>query len=217
MPKKECGAKTRAGGKCKQPAMANGRCRLHGGKSLKGIAHPNYEGKGYSKYMPVGLLDTYQEFVSDNDNLALNNQIALIDTYVAQLIEELGDYSSAELWEQLQGHVRDYHKASTDTEEKNLLRFIFDIIEAGASYVSKWDTLHKAMEQRRKLVADERKRRIENEHMIPVDRALLAASALMESVKQNVHDRDTLTAIQADFIRIAGVVHQQRLDDGDPD
>lgn len=29
-----CGAKTRAGHTCRQPAMANGRCRLHGGKSI---------------------------------------------------------------------------------------------------------------------------------------------------------------------------------------
>jgi hypothetical protein len=28
-----CGARTRAGGCCRQPAMANGRCRLHGGLS----------------------------------------------------------------------------------------------------------------------------------------------------------------------------------------
>jgi len=30
---RRCGARTRAGGCCRQPAMANGRCRLHGGKS----------------------------------------------------------------------------------------------------------------------------------------------------------------------------------------
>jgi hypothetical protein len=28
-----CGAKTRSGTPCKSPAMANGRCRMHGGKS----------------------------------------------------------------------------------------------------------------------------------------------------------------------------------------
>jgi hypothetical protein len=28
-----CGAKTRAGGQCKAPAMRNGRCRMHGGTS----------------------------------------------------------------------------------------------------------------------------------------------------------------------------------------
>ncbi len=30
---RHCGAKTRAGGECKAPAMANGRCRVHGGAS----------------------------------------------------------------------------------------------------------------------------------------------------------------------------------------
>ncbi len=28
-----CGARTRKGTPCRQPAMKNGRCRLHGGKS----------------------------------------------------------------------------------------------------------------------------------------------------------------------------------------
>jgi hypothetical protein len=28
-----CGAKTRSGEPCKNPAMTNGRCRMHGGKS----------------------------------------------------------------------------------------------------------------------------------------------------------------------------------------
>lgn len=28
-----CGARTRSGGACRQPAMPNGRCRMHGGKS----------------------------------------------------------------------------------------------------------------------------------------------------------------------------------------
>ena len=28
-----CGARTRSGPSCRQPAMRNGRCRMHGGKS----------------------------------------------------------------------------------------------------------------------------------------------------------------------------------------
>jgi hypothetical protein len=40
-----CGARTRAGGKCGQIAIAvpNGRCRYHGGKSLSGTAHGRYK------------------------------------------------------------------------------------------------------------------------------------------------------------------------------
>jgi hypothetical protein len=36
----KCGAKTRAGGRCQQPGMPNGRCYLHGGKST-GPKTPN--------------------------------------------------------------------------------------------------------------------------------------------------------------------------------
>lgn len=37
-----CGARTRSGSPCKAPAMPNGRCRMHGGKSLSGAAHGRY-------------------------------------------------------------------------------------------------------------------------------------------------------------------------------
>jgi len=39
---KRCGARTRTGSPCKAPAMRNGKCRLHGGKSLSGRAHGRY-------------------------------------------------------------------------------------------------------------------------------------------------------------------------------
>lgn len=42
MPQVFCGAKTRCGGTCRQPAMKNGRCRLHGGKSKSGKDHGRY-------------------------------------------------------------------------------------------------------------------------------------------------------------------------------
>jgi len=181
---------------------------MHGGKSLAGVASPTYQGKGYSKYLPIGLIDTYNEFRNDPEKLALDDQIALVDTYATQLMEELGDYSSAELWDQLQSQVVEYHKA-TEAERRNLLDYIFQTIEAGASYVSKWDTLHKTMEQRRKLVVDERKRRIEMEQVISAEQAVLLVSGLMESVRQNVDDRTILTAIQADFVRLAGSPQRQ--------
>jgi hypothetical protein len=44
-----CGAKTRSGAACQNYPMANGRCRLHGGLSLKGEASPRYIHGKYSK------------------------------------------------------------------------------------------------------------------------------------------------------------------------
>lgn len=211
----QCKAKSKQSGqRCKRHAVPGMEvCAIHGGKSLKGVAHPNYQGKGFSKYIPVGLIDTFNEFRADPDKLVMDEQIAIVDTYMAQLLESLGDYSSPELWEQLQQQVMEYHKAP-DAERKNLLAYIFQTIEAGASYVSKWDTLHKALEQRRKLVADERKRRIEAEQMISAEQAMLIVTGLLESVRRNVSDRNTLTAIQADFIQLTATNSQQRIDSG---
>ena len=49
IPRVFCGAKTRKGGRCRQPAMKNGRCRLHGGKSLSGIQHGRYKHGRYTR------------------------------------------------------------------------------------------------------------------------------------------------------------------------
>ena len=49
IPRRFCGAKTRAGGMCRQPAMKNGRCRLHGGKSLSGKQHGRYKHGHYTR------------------------------------------------------------------------------------------------------------------------------------------------------------------------
>lgn len=48
-----CGAKTRSGGVCQSPAMPNGRCRLHGGKSTgapKGHTNSRKPGSLYSDF-----------------------------------------------------------------------------------------------------------------------------------------------------------------------
>jgi len=51
-----CGAKTRNGGKCQNmPRQLGGRCRMHGGNSLRGPEHPRYKDGKYSKYKPVDM------------------------------------------------------------------------------------------------------------------------------------------------------------------
>lgn len=53
-----CGAKTRNGGKCQNmPRQIGGRCRMHGGNSLRGPEHPRYKDGKYSKYRPADLFD----------------------------------------------------------------------------------------------------------------------------------------------------------------
>lgn len=54
-----CGAKTRAGTPCRRPAgwgtdhVGEGRCKLHGGRSLRGFLHPRYKHGRYAQYEVV--------------------------------------------------------------------------------------------------------------------------------------------------------------------
>ena len=50
---RECGAKTRKGTPCRSPAMRNGRCRMHGGKSM-GAPKGNQNAWKHGYYSKVG-------------------------------------------------------------------------------------------------------------------------------------------------------------------
>src|SRR5690625_4654173 len=57
--RKRCGAKTGSGKPCKNGAMANGRCRMHGGKST-GAPKKNQNSKKhgfFSKFIPEETLE----------------------------------------------------------------------------------------------------------------------------------------------------------------
>ena len=59
-----CGARTRAGGVCRQPAMANGRCRLHGGKSKAGREHGQYK-HGFYTREAIALRKTLRDLLRE--------------------------------------------------------------------------------------------------------------------------------------------------------
>jgi phage gp16-like protein len=68
----QCGAKTRSGSKCQKHGMLNGRCRLHGGKSLSGKDHWNYQhGQATKEYR--------------RDTIEANSRIRLLELIAIEL------------------------------------------------------------------------------------------------------------------------------------
>jgi hypothetical protein len=60
--KTPCGARTRSGEPCKNATIGQtGRCRMHGGKLLGGIASPRYKHGKYSKNILGRLLGEWNE------------------------------------------------------------------------------------------------------------------------------------------------------------
>ena len=197
-----CGAKTRTGGTCTQPAMQNGRCRMHGGKHPKGLASPHYKTGKYSRYLPARLTARYEEAVSDPALLELRGDIALTDARLADLLSRVDTGESGALWQALQAlrlDVITYKRAGDTVKMAEALNALLDTIgQAHADYRA-WAEIGAVLDQRRRLVESERKRMVEMQQTLTVEKAMLLIGAIGGIIKAHVDDRTVLAKISADI------------------
>jgi len=80
-----CGAKTRSGAPCKNAAMSNGRCRLHGGTSP---GRPIIHGR-YSIRHRESLHNKMQEFLDDPAPANLMGELAVQRAFLQSFLDKL--------------------------------------------------------------------------------------------------------------------------------
>ena len=199
---KECGAKKKDGTPCRMSAMPNGRCRLHGGKSLAGMASPTFRSGKYSRYLPARMAARYEEAVSDPALLELRGDIALTDARLADLLGRVDSGESGALWARLMQARLDllaYRRAGDTVKTAEALNVLLDLVGQGHADYRAWAEIGGVIEQRRKLVESERKRLVEMQQTLTVERAMLLIGAISGVIKAHVHDRTTLAAIGRDI------------------
>ena len=199
---RECGAKTRQGGVCKQPALPNGRCHYHGGKSLAGLAFPTYQTGRYSKALPARLAARYATAEADPRLLELRDEVALTDARLADLLGRVDTGESGALWQALQTLRMDVlaaRRVGDTVRQAAALNALLDTIgQAHADYRA-WTEIGGVLEQRRRLVESERKRLVEMQQTLTVEKAMLLIGAIGGIIKAHVHDRAILSAIGRDL------------------
>ena len=199
---RECGAKTRQGGVCKQPALPNGRCHYHGGKSLAGLVSPTYQTGRYSKVLPARLAGRYAEAQADAALLELRDDVALTDARLADLLGRVDTGESGALWQALQALRLDviaYKRAGDTVKMAEALNALLDTIgQAHADYRA-WAEIGAVLDQRRRLVESERKRLVEMQQTLTVEKAMLLVGAIGGIIKAHVDDRSVLAKISADI------------------
>lgn len=201
---KACGANLKKGGECKGKGMENGRCRLHGGLTPKGMASPNFQTGRYSKYLPERLLQRYDEAQADAALIELRGEVSLMDVRLSELLERV-DAGDAATWRTALGKAWDEYRRTEGTVDGVKARAAVEgLIERGSSDSLAWAEIAGLVEQRRKLVESETKRLKDLQQMITAEKAMTLIASLAGIVKAHVTDRDTLAAISADLIRLAG-------------
>jgi hypothetical protein len=90
-----CGARRRDGGRCRQPGMQpSGRCRLHGGKSPRGLASPLTKTGRYSRDLPTRVAARYESALADPTLLSLRDDVAVLQAAITDVMAEIRDAES---------------------------------------------------------------------------------------------------------------------------
>jgi hypothetical protein len=78
-------------------------CSVHGGKSYKarGAAAANFKDGRYSKYLPSRLLESYTNAKDDPEILSLNDDIALTEARVTDVLQRVDANESGAMWDEL--------------------------------------------------------------------------------------------------------------------
>lgn len=210
LPHATCGAKTRSGKPCQAYAMANGRCRMHGGSSKVGITSGRFEHGRYSKHLPTRLAARYEEAAQDSELLNLRHDIALVESRLVDVLGRVDSGESGRLWRDLHASWNAFKRAralgKTD-EMAEALALHEQLISRGVSDYAAWHEVGDLLERKRKLAESERKRLTEMEQMMTAEQAMVLLSAVVDTVRRHVTDRAALAAISEDVRRLvaAGV------------
>lgn len=203
-----CTGHNRDGTQCKNGAVdGTTKCRMHGGKSLKGMAHPNYKTGKFSKHLPTRLLAQYHASLSDNRALSLREDIAVTDARITELVGRIDTQESGSAWQHVRDGLADL-RTGLRVQDSQLtasgLRQIQEAVNAGQSDYNTWQELHATIDQRRKLVESERKLMVELQQMMTIEDANLLIDTVVQSIRRNVTDVSALRAIQADISTLLG-------------
>ena len=131
-----CGAKTRAGGKCKAIGIKpSGRCQRHGGKSLSGPASATFKDGHRSKYLylPATLTARIENLTYDS----IGNLEDSVKTHIAletRINEEFSEGCSLERWQEVKELQKSYQRAvdeGSNPSSSECLDKVFALVDQG--------------------------------------------------------------------------------------
>jgi hypothetical protein len=177
-------------------------CRMHGGKTPKGPALPQFRTGKFSKVLPVRLAAAYREAAKDPELLSLRSEIALLDARIIELLGRAETGESGALWDALQHAWAQFRRerASGDVQGMHAAMAHLDaLMEQGLRDHLAWAEIGDAIEQRRKLVDSEQKRLVALRQVLSREQALTLIGVLTQIITKHIADRSTLAGIVADI------------------
>lgn len=173
------------------------RCGSHGGKTPSGLASPHHKTGLYSKYIPARLAGQYENLLTlGQDLFRLDDETAALTTLIQEALGKMETGESKEAWAKLQAlhsdmtEIGEIPNPDKTPEDVQLFNAYFaemgKIISHGNIAYAARDEVVNLVEQKRKLVGDERRDQAAKYQTMSFDRAMLIMTAMVSSFKQSL-------------------------------
>ena len=217
-----CGAKTRQKNEagqvqvCRQTQVSNnGRCRLHGGGSLSGPAHPAYRHGRYWRVLPLVLQPGYAEADQDRNKLSMEPELAVLDARIGQLMTQLESGESSDAWSEIRSLVNEVveaRRARDLVKSDAALAELLQLVES-PSPATVWADIYKLWDRRMRYVESERRRLLDAQMYVSVGHISQVFGALAESLRRNVRDPAERQGVVQTMRRLLGKSRPHALDE----
>jgi hypothetical protein len=177
---------------------------MHGGATPRGPALPQFRHGRYSKLLPAGLAERYQEMLGDQDLTSLRNDLALVSARLIEALEQIRDGISAaqvqairdafERYVSLEPRIDPAHEAAWTT-----LRAAVETNRGVEDDTAAWREVERLTDHKVRLVAAELRHLQAAQQTITAQQAMALAAALADAVRRHVTDPHVLGAITRDF------------------
>jgi hypothetical protein len=188
----QCTAKSkRTKERCQQPAM-HGRttCYMHGGVSTTiGAANVNYKHGKYSRYLPQRLQQTYAEALTSPKLLSLSEDLAVLESRLADLFQRVDSGESGAVWTDLKQALAAFSVAMGAGDVATMNRHfstMLTLVEQGTVDHAAWQEIESLWKTRARLTETETKTLQTMQQMISTEQLMLYMGALTDSIRQAV-------------------------------
>ena len=187
--KQLCSAHKKHGGACTQPAMPNGKCRMHGGKVRLGPSNPAWKHGRYSKVLPLRLSARYEDALLNPDLLSVRHDIAAAESQLADLFARLDTGESGAVWDALQKALAAFEEATAIGNRPVMhasLATLRRLITQGSSEYAAWDDIREMWQSRCKLTETEQRTLLVQQQMITVHELAGLLGVITHAIQERV-------------------------------
>ena len=205
-----CGSKKR--GKeaycANEGRMENGRCKNHGGRSLKGAASPTYKDGSTSKFRVAGhLLERFERYLADPELHHHRTSIAQIDAMVDELWENYQSGIDPDLASKLGKTFRAIEAANAANNRikaMELFEALGQLIGQAETSSNQSEKIVRFLEARRRHADSESRRKLAESLVFSLEEAYTYYTALGTAVRKHVESPEVRGAIVDEVAAIAG-------------